>query len=181
VIVVLANADGDQNGRFPDPGGVTEERGDAIELLAVGNDDEPLALAEARARRAANGGDDPLQRIARNRIRLVGPRHSAMFENVSELHDRERIRRVIRRRVVVHGYVQGVFFRDSTRRLAEQHGVAGWVANRWDGTVEAVFEGEPDAVERLVRFVHEGPRGAQVEQVEVFEEEPEGVSDFTAR
>jgi acylphosphatase len=88
---------------------------------------------------------------------------------------------VIRRRVVVHGYVQGVFFRDSTRRLAQRHGVAGWVANRWDGTVEAVFEGEPEAVERLVRFVDEGPRGAQVERVEVFEEEPEGLSGFNVR
>jgi acylphosphatase len=82
---------------------------------------------------------------------------------------------------VVHGYVQGVFFRDSTRRLAQQHGVAGWVANRWDGTVEAVFEGEPEAVERLVRYVHEGPRGAQVERVEVFEEEPEGIRGFNVR
>jgi acylphosphatase len=82
---------------------------------------------------------------------------------------------------VVHGYVQGVFFRDSTRRLAQQHGVAGWVANRWDGTVEAVFEGEPEAVERLVRYVHEGPRGAQVERVEVFEEEPEGLRGFNVR
>jgi acylphosphatase len=88
---------------------------------------------------------------------------------------------VIRRRVVVHGQVQGVFFRDSTRRLAQQHGVAGWVANRWDGTVEAVFEGEPDAVERLVRYTHEGPRGAQVERVEVIEEEPEGLGGFNVR
>jgi acylphosphatase len=85
---------------------------------------------------------------------------------------------VIRRRVVVHGYVQGVFFRDSTRRLAQQHGVAGWVSNRWDGTVEAVFEGEPDAVERLVRFAHEGPRGARVERVEVIDQEPEGLKEF---
>jgi acylphosphatase len=74
-----------------------------------------------------------------------------------------------------------VFFRDSARRLAEQHRVAGWVANRWDGTVEAVFEGEPDAVERLLRFMHEGPRGAEVERVEVFEEEPEGLSGFDVR
>jgi acylphosphatase len=74
-----------------------------------------------------------------------------------------------------------VFFRDSTRRSAERHGVAGWVTNRWDGTVEAVFEGEPDAVERLVRFMHEGPRGAQVERVEVFDEEPEGLKGFNVR
>jgi acylphosphatase len=88
---------------------------------------------------------------------------------------------MIRRRVVVHGQVQGVFFRDSTRRLAQQHGVAGWVTNRWDGTVEAVFEGEEDAVERLVAFCREGPRGAQVESVEVAEEKLEGLQGFQVR
>ena len=88
---------------------------------------------------------------------------------------------MIRRRVVVHGQVQGVFFRDSTRRLAQQHGVAGWVANRWDGTVEAVFEGEAEAVERLVAFCREGPRGAQVKSIDVGEEEPEGLSEFSVR
>ena len=88
---------------------------------------------------------------------------------------------MIRRRVVVHGQVQGVFFRDSTRRLAQQRGVAGWVTNRWDGTVEAVFEGEEDAVERLVAFCREGPRGAQVESVEVAEEEPERLEGFQVR
>ncbi|HLB20265.1 MAG TPA: acylphosphatase [Gaiellaceae bacterium] len=67
---------------------------------------------------------------------------------------------MIRRRVVVHGHVQGVFFRDSTRRMAQRHRVAGWVANRRDGAVEAVFEGEADSVERLVAFSREGPRGA---------------------
>jgi acylphosphatase len=85
---------------------------------------------------------------------------------------------MIRRRVVVHGHVQGVFFRDSTRRLAEREGVAGWVRNRADGAVEAVFEGEPDAVERLLRFAREGPRGAEVERVDVAEEEPEGLRGF---
>ena len=88
---------------------------------------------------------------------------------------------MIRRRVIVHGFVQGVFFRDSTRRLAQRHGVAGWVANRLDGGVEAVFEGEADAVERLVDFSRQGPRGAQVESVEVEEEEPEGLSGFAVR
>jgi acylphosphatase len=92
-----------------------------------------------------------------------------------------RIRHVIRRRVVVHGRVQGVFFRDSTRRHARQHRVAGWVANRPDGAVEAVFEGEADAVERLVAFSRKGPRGAQVESVDVREEEPEGLSGFAVR
>jgi acylphosphatase len=86
---------------------------------------------------------------------------------------------VIRRRVVVHGYVQGVFFRDTVRRLAQQRGVNGWIANRRDGSVEAVFEGEPDAVERLVEFGRRGPRGAQVDSVDVFDEEPEGLSGFT--
>jgi acylphosphatase len=88
---------------------------------------------------------------------------------------------VIRRRVVVHGYVQGVFFRDSVRRLARQRGVNGWVANRPDGTVEAVFEGEADAVERLVDFCRIGPRGAQVESVDVSDEDPEGLTGFTVR
>jgi len=88
---------------------------------------------------------------------------------------------VIRRRVVVHGFVQGVFFRDSTRRLAQRHEVAGWVANRPDGAVEAVFEGQADAVERLVAFSREGPRGAQVDSVEVVEEEPEGLRGFGVR
>jgi acylphosphatase len=86
---------------------------------------------------------------------------------------------VIRRRVVVHGFVQGVFFRDSVRRLAQQRDVSGWVANRWDGTVEAVLEGAPEAVERVVAFCREGPRGAQVESVDVSEEEPEGLSGFS--
>jgi acylphosphatase len=88
---------------------------------------------------------------------------------------------MIRRRVIVRGFVQGVFFRDSTRRLAQRYGVTGWVANRADGAVEAVFEGEADAVERLVAFSREGPRGAQVESVEVTEEEPEGLTGFAVR
>ena len=88
---------------------------------------------------------------------------------------------MIRRHVIVRGLVQGVFFRDSARRLAQHHGVSGWVANRADGAVEAVFEGEADAVERLVAFSRKGPRGAQVESVEVTEEEPEDLSGFAVR
>lgn len=88
---------------------------------------------------------------------------------------------MIRRRVVVHGHVQGVFFRDSVRRLAQQRGVTGWVANRADGAVEAVFEGEPDAVERLVELCRAGPRGARVDSVDVVDEEPEGLSGFAVR
>jgi acylphosphatase len=87
----------------------------------------------------------------------------------------------IRRRVVAHGRVQGVFFRDTMRRRASERGVAGWVRNRPDGAVEAVFEGPADAVEALVRFAHEGPRGAEVEAVEVSEEDPEGLAGFEVR
>ena len=87
----------------------------------------------------------------------------------------------VRRRVVVHGYVQGVFFRDTTRREAERRGVAGWVTNRPDGAVEAVFEGEPDAVDEMVRFCERGPRGADVERVETSEEPAEGVAGFVVR
>ena len=78
----------------------------------------------------------------------------------------------------MHGRVQGVFFRDSVRRLAEQHGVHGFVRNTYDGTVEAVFEGDADAVERLVAFCRRGPRGAEVERVDVQEEAPEGLTGF---
>jgi acylphosphatase len=88
---------------------------------------------------------------------------------------------VVRRRVVVHGDVQGVFFRDTARQRASSAGVAGWVTNRSDGAVEAVFEGDPDAVERLVKFCREGPRGASVENVESSEEQPEGLSGFEVR
>jgi acylphosphatase len=86
---------------------------------------------------------------------------------------------VIRRRVVIHGHVQGVFFRDSVQRAAQQRGVNGWVANRRDGTVEAVFEGQPEAVERLIALCHEGPRAAVVDSVDVFEEDPEELTSFT--
>jgi len=85
---------------------------------------------------------------------------------------------VTRRRVVVHGRVQGVFFRDSVRRRASSRAVSGWVANRSDGTVEAVFEGEPEAVAALVDYCREGPRGAEVEDLEVFDEQPEELSGF---
>lgn len=86
---------------------------------------------------------------------------------------------MIRRRVVVHGLVQGVFFRDSVRRLALQHGVAGWARNRLDGTLEAVFEGADDAVARLVDFCRRGPRGARVDRVDVHDETAEGASGFS--
>jgi len=88
---------------------------------------------------------------------------------------------VIRRHVVARGRVQGVFFRDSVRQRARSRGVSGWVSNRSDGAVEAVFEGEPDAVESLVEFSREGPRSAEVSDLEVLEEEPQGLSGFEVR
>jgi acylphosphatase len=91
--------------------------------------------------------------------------------------DNERMG-IVRTRVVVHGHVQGVFFRDSVRRLAEREGVAGWVRNTHEGTVEAVFEGAPAPVGRLVEFVHRGPRGARVDRVEVEDERPAGLDGF---
>jgi acylphosphatase len=87
----------------------------------------------------------------------------------------------IRRRAVVHGSVQGVFFRDTTRERARAHGVVGWVRNRSDGAVEAVLEGPADAVERVLRFLETGPPRARVENVQVDEEEPQGLSGFEVR
>ncbi len=84
----------------------------------------------------------------------------------------------IRRRVVVHGFVQGVFFRDTVRRRAEAARVSGWIRNNPDGSVEAAFEGEAEAVESLVAFCRRGPRGARVDRVHVFDEEPEGLAGF---
>jgi len=85
---------------------------------------------------------------------------------------------MIRRRVVVWGRVQGVFFRDSCRREATRHSVAGWVCNRPDGAVEAVFEGTPDAVDALCRWCAVGPPHAAVERVDVTDEPPRELSGF---
>ena len=85
------------------------------------------------------------------------------------------------RHLVVHGRVQGVFFRDSVREQAESAGVSGWVRNRCDGTVEVLLEGPQDAVERLTAFCREGPPRADVNQVEISERRPEGLSGFETR
>jgi acylphosphatase len=87
----------------------------------------------------------------------------------------------IRRHVTVYGDVQGVFFRESTRRRAAETGVAGWVTNRGDGSVEAVFEGAPDAVEAIVDFAREGPTAASVDSIDVEDEPPEGLTGFDVR
>ena len=83
--------------------------------------------------------------------------------------------------MVVTGEVQGVFFRETTRRRADSLGVAGWVTNRDDGTVEAVFEGGDDDVERMVAFCREGPGNATVASVDVTEETDEGLSGLSVR
>ena len=77
--------------------------------------------------------------------------------------------------------MQGVFFRDSVRRAAASRGVAGWARNRPDGTVEGVFEGEEEAVESMLGMCRAGPGRAEVSRLEVFEEEPEGLSGFQVR
>ncbi len=88
---------------------------------------------------------------------------------------------MIRRRVIVRGQVQGVFFRHTTRRAARSRGVSGWVRNNPDGTVEAVFEGDPDAVEALVAQTRRGPSRAEVASMDVREEEPKGLDGFDVR
>jgi acylphosphatase len=88
---------------------------------------------------------------------------------------------VVARRVVVSGRVQGVFFRDETRRRAERAGVSGWVRNNPDGTVEAWFEGEEEDVAVLVDFARRGPGSAEVESADVAEVEPSGARGFDVR
>lgn len=87
----------------------------------------------------------------------------------------------VRRKVVVHGDVQGVSFRDATAKEASSQGVAGWVRNRDDGTVEAVFEGDSVAVDGMVQWCDSGPSAASVERIETSDEEPEGESGFEQR
>jgi acylphosphatase len=88
---------------------------------------------------------------------------------------------MIRRRVVITGRVQGVFFRDSLRRLAREKGISGWVLNRADGAVEAVLEGPQEAVEEAIAFCRQGPPRARVEAVRSSEEPLEGLSGFEVR
>ncbi|MFZ0141063.1 MAG: acylphosphatase [Aeromicrobium sp.] len=88
---------------------------------------------------------------------------------------------MIRRRVVVRGRVQGVFFRASCRDAARALGVSGWVSNEPDGTVLAVFEGDDGAVEGMIAWCHSGPPQAQVDGVEVTDEQPEDLQGFHTR
>ena len=88
---------------------------------------------------------------------------------------------MIRRRLVIEGRVQGVFFRDSCLREAQRRQVSGWVTNRADGRVEAVFEGEPAAVQAMLDWAHHGPPSAQVSRVDIAEEQPSGEPAFQVR
>ena len=87
----------------------------------------------------------------------------------------------IRRRVLVSGLVQGVWFRQTTADMAREAGVAGWVRNLPDGRVEAVLEGEPVAVEALLAWCRRGPRAARVDSVDVTEVPPTGAAGFVIR
>ena len=85
-----------------------------------------------------------------------------------------------RAHVYVYGMVQGVFFRASTRDRARSYGVKGWVKNCEDGGVEAVFEGEKDAVDKVVNWCRKGPAGAFVERIDVrWEKYPDEFSEFS--
>lgn len=87
----------------------------------------------------------------------------------------------IARRLLIHGRVQGVFFRDSLRSRAQAEGVAGWAANRSDGAVEALLEGEAAAVERVIAFARSGPPRASVQRVDISEEAPGDRTGFRVR
>jgi acylphosphatase len=87
----------------------------------------------------------------------------------------------VRLRAVVHGRVQGVWFRGATEEQANRHNVDGWVRNRPDGCVEAVFEGPQQNVATLIEFVRRGPPAARVERVETLEEMPRGERGFRVR
>lgn len=88
---------------------------------------------------------------------------------------------VVRSRIVVDGRVQGVYFRESTRREAAALGVAGWVRNLGDGRVEAVFEGSPEAVARAVAWSRQGPSSAVVTSLDEVPEKAEGLTGFEIR
>lgn len=90
--------------------------------------------------------------------------------------------RIVARRIVVHGRVQGVFFRAATRRIAQHHGISGWVRNRPEGTVEAWLEGPPDAVEAVEAWITTGgPPSAVVDHLEVERRTPQGLGGFEVR
>ena len=105
-----------------------------------------------------------------------GPETRGAAHTVAEM----RTGATIRRRVIARGAVQGVGFRFSAARAAGTRGVAGWIRNRADGSVEAVLEGAPAAVESMVEWCRRGPPYADVASLEVHEEDPQGLEGFSA-
>jgi acylphosphatase len=85
------------------------------------------------------------------------------------------------RHLVIHGRVQGVWYRGWAVDTAGALGLAGWVRNRRDGTVEAVVQGDGEAVERFTALAREGPPAASVERIDVSEDEPAALSGFEQR
>jgi acylphosphatase len=127
-------------------------------------------------RRDAAAVQQPGVRGVRDRIHLE--RGDVCFEHLDRGHRSTVPSMTVRKRVRAHGRVQGVFFRDSVRRAAGAAGVAGWAANRGDGTVEAVFEGPAEAVQHLVELCRSGPGHAEVTRLDIADEPPEGLSGF---
>lgn len=87
----------------------------------------------------------------------------------------------VTRRLHITGRVQGVWFRESMRQEAESLGIAGWVRNRMDGSVESVVQGTPDAVEKMIAWAKRGPRDARVDRVDVSDEAAESFARFEKR
>ena len=89
---------------------------------------------------------------------------------------------MVRAHVFIAGRVQGVFFRQSTKRKAQSEGLVGWVRNLDDGRVEAVFEGEEAGVKSAIKWCRSGPDGSKVDELEVsWDESPVGFEDFSIR
>lgn len=87
----------------------------------------------------------------------------------------------VRKRVVVTGEVQGVFYRDTCRTVAEEAGVAGWATNLPDGRVEVALEGDEEAVQSVLDWCRAGPNHATVHSIDVSDEPPKGASGFKIR
>ena len=83
--------------------------------------------------------------------------------------------------VRIRGRVQGVFFRAEARARAESLGLAGWIRNATDGTVEGAFEGEDERVDSMIDWCRSGPPGARVDEVDIEAEEPTGETGFSVR
>ena len=131
----------------------------------------PDGIDNARGHRRRDGRHGPQAHLAQIDALLPTPRDA---EDARSMR-----RRICVARAVVTGRVQGVFFRDTSAAPAQRRGVAGWAANRPDGTVEVWLEGPPDAVDSMLRVLNDGPPRAEVDRVDVDEAEPEGSAAST--